>query len=112
MKQEKIWYLFIDEKEEGPYSFAELRSDGRITPETLARRWDVKAWKPIGKIPELKDLFKDSVDLKDLTDLSKPKFSMKDDELALPLNRQNPIFLLILMLIAFLIFLLFLQLNR
>lgn len=112
MKQEKIWILFINEQEEGPYSFVELRSDERITPETLARKEGSSEWKPLGKIPELKELFEDPVELKDLTPFIKPEFKAQDDEMALEMNCQNPIFFLILMLIALLIFLLFLQTNQ
>lgn len=113
MKQEKVWYLLINDIEEGPYSFGQLRSDNRITPETLARKFDWKAYRPIGKIPELKRLFEDPIDLKELSDLQKPSGYPSNDEIvALQYNRQNPIFLLLLMIIALLIFLIFLQIDK
>ncbi len=56
---EKIWFIIIDGKKEGPFSFFELKIDDRITPDTLAWKEGFPQWLPIRNIPELKDLFKD-----------------------------------------------------
>ncbi len=54
---EKIWFLFILEKQEGPYTYSELKKDVRLTPDTFAWREGMKDWLPIRDIPELEKLF-------------------------------------------------------
>lgn len=58
---EKIWYIFVDGKEEGPYSFLQLKNNSRVTPDILVRRkdWPQGKWVPIRRVSELQDLFKD-----------------------------------------------------
>ena len=56
---EKIWYIKIDNQEEGPYSFKDLKRDKRITPDTLAKKKNYPLWRPIRKIVELRKLFFD-----------------------------------------------------
>lgn len=106
--------LLIEGKEWGPFSFSDLRSDPRITPEILAKKINETKWRPIGTIPELQSLFQDPVDLNE-PDHEKPVFKPieADDEIALNLNRQNPFFLLLLLFISILlIFLLFNVINN
>jgi len=98
MRKEKIWMLLIEGKEEGPFSFNDLRKDPRITPQTLARRLDSANWKKIGSIPELQQLFVEPEDLNEPT--ANLKIATGDDaELAMPLNPQNPLLILLIILI-------------
>lgn len=59
----KIWYIRVENREEGPFSTAELRRDRRVTPFTLVWKKGMKNWLPAGKIPELASLFIDSTPL-------------------------------------------------
>ena len=56
---EKIWYIEINEKREGPYNVVELKRDYRITPDTLVWRPGFTIWVPIGTVVELQVIFKD-----------------------------------------------------
>ena len=55
----KIWFVLIDGNREGPWSFEELKSDKRLTPDTLVWKEGFEDWKKLRDVPELKDLFKD-----------------------------------------------------
>ena len=57
----KIWFVFIEGQEEGPYSLGDLKKDRRLTPYTLVRRVGSKKWLPLGKIRALKAVFEDEV---------------------------------------------------
>ncbi len=52
----KIWYLYIDDHQEGPFTYLELSKDDRLTPETFAWKEGMEDWKPIAEIEELKKL--------------------------------------------------------
>ena len=56
---EYLWYILLNEKQYGPYTFKELKAITSITPDTLCWREGMKKWLPIRDVPELKDLFKD-----------------------------------------------------
>lgn len=56
---EKVWYILIDGKKEGPFSLPELKRHFRVTPDTLAWKEGFKEWVPIRHILELRDIFKD-----------------------------------------------------
>ena len=60
----KIWYINVEGREEGPYSFLDLKRDPRLTPDLLVRRndWPKNQWIPIRNVKELQDLFKDDED--------------------------------------------------
>lgn len=53
------WYIQVDGKKQGPYSFAALKEHPRISPFTLAKKKNrVRShWKMMGQIPELAPLF-------------------------------------------------------
>ncbi len=53
------WFIQIEGKQEGPFSFEELKRDRRITPDTLVWKAGFSNWLPIRKVAELRDLFKD-----------------------------------------------------
>lgn len=56
---EYLWYVLLNEKQYGPYTFLELKGLRSITPDTLCWREGMTEWLPIRNVPELKDLFKD-----------------------------------------------------
>ncbi|CDR33333.1 DUF4339 domain-containing protein [Criblamydia sequanensis] len=105
MLNDRIWYLFIDDREEGPYSKAELKFDRRITPSTLARKEGSLSWLPISFYKELEDLFEKEREESD--SLSENMQS----ELAMPLETGPPLlFFIVLVLISLLYF--YLLVNR
>lgn len=98
----KVWFLYINDQEEGPFSFLELSRDERLTPETYAWREGMEDWLPIHEIEELKDLVdhehsKSEEEIHDPDELT----PAPDDELVLELNngRPSPIFWLLIVLI-------------
>lgn len=56
---DKVWFIQIDNRQEGPYSFKELLKDERITPDTLVWKRGFVSWVAARYVLELKDLFKD-----------------------------------------------------
>lgn len=61
---EKIWFLLIDGKEEGPYSLIDLRRHIRLTPDTPVRRKGTDRWVLLRFIPELQSIFEDEPSVK------------------------------------------------
>ncbi len=55
----QVWFVQIAQHEEGPFSLAELKKDLRLTPDTLVWKEGFPQWIPIGKVPELKEVFAD-----------------------------------------------------
>ena len=90
---DKIWFIIIDNKSEGPFTYDELRCDTRIVPDTLAWREGFVNWKKISDIPELKTIFED-VSKKDDEEeqISLLKKDPLQDELVLEMldMRQEP----------------------
>jgi len=99
---DKIWYIFIYERQEGPYSFDDLKKDKRISPDTYAWCDGMADWKKIGDIPELDELFHDDeavcppLDLNDGGSVS-PGAS---EEIALALGGGLPPYIFLLIVIA------------
>ncbi len=56
---EKIWYIILNGKKEGPYSLQDLQQDVRISPDTLVWKEGFEKWVPIGKVEELKSVFEE-----------------------------------------------------
>jgi len=56
---DKIWFININAKQEGPYSLYELKRDVRITPDIFVWKEGFDQWKRIRDVPELKSLFED-----------------------------------------------------
>ncbi len=99
----KIWYISINNTQEGPYSIKELKLDDRLTPDTLAWREGFPRWIRIRDIPELRDLFKDK-EIKPEEEASKPKVPF--DEVVLDYQYEpHTFFWIIIALLALLYFL-------
>lgn len=101
-----MWYIVVEGKTEGPFSFLELRKDSRITPDTFVWREGFEGWKRIREVPELKSLFDE--DKKDASekDVDVDEKENIDEEIVLDSGLQPPFF--IWSLIATLIVLYFL----
>lgn len=54
------WWIRFGEVSEGPFSIMQLRSDTRVTPDTLVWKKGFPTWVPIRNVDELKILFVDS----------------------------------------------------
>ena len=99
---DKIWYIFINEKQEGPYSFDDLKKDQRISPDTYAWCDGMADWQKIEDIPELDELFYEdevvtpSLDLNDGGGIS-PGTS---EDIALALGGGLPPYIFLLIVIA------------
>lgn len=99
---DKIWYINVDDKSEGPFSVDDLRRDPRVTPDTLVWREGFKSWKPIRAVPELKDVFADDHNTKKPKPFEVPAkaTSTPQNELVLDLKKEPPYFFWFLILIA------------
>lgn len=101
----QVWYLIVDDHQEGPYSYLELSKDARLTPETLAWRDGMVDWLPIADIDELKHLFgiteKEGENREEAFEES---ILISDDELVLDMRKGGPNPLIWIVLILFVIF--------
>lgn len=93
----KIWYILVNGKEEGPFSVEELKNETLITPDTLAWKEGFEKWIPIRNIPELQIIFKDEEEVKsdedDENNLKLPSLSQtEDDQLILDMQSSPPFF--------------------
>lgn len=106
---EKIWYIFVDGKEEGPYSFLDLKRDPRVTPDILIRRkdWPKGKWLPLRKIKELKDLFKDEEDKEDEEAKKNGAKLSGNDILALDMRYDPSYYIWILIFVIAIIYVIF-----
>ncbi len=110
---DKIWFVAFDGKEEGPYSFWELKRDLRLTPDTFVWKQGFKDWIAIRFVPELQDIFKDEPESKPLHEEVKPKPFLKlpeEDTLTLQIDPSQ--FFLWLILILLVLSYVFYQLYR
>lgn len=109
----KEWYLLINEKREGPFSFQELKDNPQVTPDTLAWKKGMHGWVAIRHIPELKELFQDKPESKPLhDDENKPISPDLLQEEALTLQRDPSQFFLWLLIIILIILYLTYQIKR
>lgn len=91
----KIWYILIDGKSEGPWTFDELKENSKITPDTLAWKEGFDNWTKIRDIPELKELFEEvskPPEVEESTDSLEEK--SLQDELVLEMGQQEPPYML------------------
>jgi GYF domain 2 len=96
---EKVWYIEVEGKREGPFSIAQLKRDKRITPDTLVWKKSFSTWIPIRNVPELKIIFEDSP----IQEVIKPVFDKKKlplNEIAIDFREDPPFFYLWLIIAA------------
>lgn len=104
------WFILINNKKEGPYSFKELKEDKRITPDTLVWKKGLKEWIPIRFVPELADLFKDENVVKPSGSTSSESISadLTQEQATLTIQQEpSPVILWIIILILLLTYLLY-----
>jgi hypothetical protein len=102
---DKIWFMAINGKQEGPYSIEDLKRDSRLTPDTLVWRQGFKKWLPIRFVPELKEIFKDKSEGKPLHEEKKLKpFTIDSEPATLTLQNDPFQFFLWLLVISLLLF--------
>lgn len=109
LKTEKVWYIAVEDKKEGPYSAMDLRNDFRVTPDTLVWKEGYSNWVLLRFVPELEAIFEDPEEPEDLSEKSNkiisPTFSHPPkEEMALTM-RYDPIwwgFIIIVILSVFL----------
>lgn len=92
----KIWYIKVNGKQEGPFSYADLKRDRRLTPDTLVWKQGFETWLPIREVSELKNLFKDEEEV--LEPEKEPQ--LPQDELVLDMRQQPPFLVWILIALA------------
>lgn len=102
---DKIWFIEIKGKREGPYSFQQLKRDWRITPDTLAWKEGLPKWVKVRHIPELKKLFEDETPQETKHPQENPKEVKPsgEEELAIDLRRNPPPIVFWLLVAAILI---------
>lgn len=86
---EKIWYIKIYGKREGPYSIIDLKRDRRITPDTLVWRKGFDCWQPIRYVPELQIIFEeDEAQIEKEFETSEKEYP--DDEIVIDMDGGPP----------------------
>lgn len=103
---EYLWYILLNEKQYGPYTFKELKGIGSITPDTLCWREGMKEWLPIRNVPELKDLFKDDQTPPSVMDELPGITPAEDLTLTIP-QAEPPYYLLLILLMIMIVYALF-----
>lgn len=103
---EKIWYVWISGKQEGPFSVNELKKMKELTPDTWAWRQGMPAWLPIRKIPELRELFEEELPPEN-EELQQGALPEKDAALVMP-YAQPPWFFWFLIALVLVLYALFL----
>jgi hypothetical protein len=56
---EKVWFISIVDKAEGPFTLSELKNDPRVTPDTLVWKEGFAKWLPLRDVAEAAGIFKD-----------------------------------------------------
>ncbi len=102
MHMNKIWFVSINNTQEGPYSVEDLQRDVRITPDTLVWREGFPRWIAIRNIPELRKIFKDEEnDTDEEEDKTKKPSRIPYEEMALDYQQDpNTIFWIIVVVLA------------
>lgn len=100
---DKIWYLQINGKREGPFSFADLRYDKRVTPDTFVWKEGFPEWKKIRDVPELKKLFNDeSSDTQDESEEGVESKKGLGEDLVIDMGEEPPYLFWVLIVILIL----------
>lgn len=106
---DKIWYVEINHRPEGPFSVAELKVDYRLTPDTRVWKKGFTKWLPIRNVPELcKQLFVENKpsSIDDFTEDSSFK-SIGSDQLIMEANIEPPYLFWILVILTIFTYLFF-----
>ncbi len=102
----KIWYIKIEEKVEGPFSVRALKRDRRLSPDTLVWRSGFPTWIAAGRVPELKHLFveEESSPEEKKSESTPLNLCVNQDEVAVNLPVLPPFFIFLLITILVILF--------
>lgn len=108
---DKIWFIKVDERKEGPYNIQDLKHHPRMTPDTLVWKEGFKDWILARFVPELKVLFEDEKQGEELHDRFRAQKVILEDS-TLALEGSNFPFLFYWLIILLIVFAyLFFKLN-
>lgn len=100
----KIWYIIVDNHQEGPFSLLDLKDDARFNPDTLVWKKGFSEWVAARHVPELDAAFEDEPEPEPLH--QKPKLAPLNQDLgqeqATLIMQQDP-YQFILWLLVFLL---------
>jgi hypothetical protein len=58
-QEEKLWFILVQDQQQGPFSLQDLKYHSQFTPDTLVRKKEWSRWIPARFVQELEELFKD-----------------------------------------------------
>lgn len=61
-KKKAIWFIIVNGKKQGPFTFDQLAEHPDLTPFTLVWKKGFSKWLPIGQVPELAKIFEKKED--------------------------------------------------
>lgn len=85
-KDNPEWWIKLGEVSEGPFSISQLRSDSRITPDTLVWKKGFVKWVPIRQVEELAEVFTDAGEPH--MPAGKIRVNPRDDELVIDTQKD------------------------
>jgi hypothetical protein len=101
---ERVWFVILAGKKEGPFSISQLLRFEGITPDTLAWKEGMPKWVPIREVAELKELFAEQPSPAPLIEEVKGKsIGMEDLALSLP-HTEPPLLFWILFFLIMLVY--------
>ncbi|MEI6531768.1 MAG: DUF4339 domain-containing protein [Chlamydiota bacterium] len=104
----KVWYILIENQEEGPYSLQDLKKDRRLTPFVLVRKSGSKRWYPIGRVKALKAVFKDEGVFESKNGKKAPLLADGPEALLLnPSDPDSPITLIVFIILLLVVWLIY-----
>lgn len=105
---DKVWYIYIDDAQEGPFSKQELIADSRLTLDTLVWKEGFEDWVPLKKVNELRVLFEKQHPSMKPKEVSESACISNQDEIALDYGKDpNFPFLFVLLALSLLIYLIY-----
>lgn len=106
---EKVWFVIIDSRQEGPYSLRDLKENPRFTPDTLVWKKGLKEWKLARDVDELSEAFEDETPSKALhePDEKKPPHTQIGSENQATLTLQQDPHLIILWILVVLLIIIY-----
>ena len=60
-KKKAIWFIIVNGKKQGPFTFEELAGHPDLSPFTMVWKKGFAKWLPIGQVPELAKIFETKV---------------------------------------------------
>jgi hypothetical protein len=102
---EKIWYIFKDNKEYGPFSVEEVKAFPGLSPSTSVRKEGEVSWSFLKNRAELQGIFfEESEDEKEVEEVDTEEIFSSDDEIVLDMgsrwnNRKFFVYIVVLALL-------------